>query len=228
MAQHLYLMQNEHGLLKVGRSADPERRRRTLETEEMCLIEIVAVQEDRGDMEEEIHLELDEFRIIGEWFSGCDDARELALIWFLQPDDTAWPFEFDEKAAAAWLDRVEEWRWFRSVRKTITTAILDLKSGPGSPYLDFRVWLAMWVFARQKNWIIDVQKDGLQMVYRGDDAPLEPLLPYTTDVAAALTLWPDGQRPARWLRSALDCCIAALRAELETLGASYKADRGGD
>src|SRR3954453_775955 len=64
---------------------------------------------------------------------------------------------------------------------------------------------------------------------RGRSLPRAADLPVqaSTEVAPALTLWPDDQRPARWLRSAPECCIAALRAELGTLGAQYQQGRLG-
>jgi len=217
-------MQNEHGLIKIGRSDDPERRRRSLETEEMCRIAIVAVQENWGEFEEEIHIDMGECRVLGEWFEGDDFTREMSLIHFNLPPVTPWPFEYDIEAAGAWLDRVEEWRWFRTIRKFITAVILELKREPGSPYLDSRVWWAM-SSARQISGGISVEENG-QMVVVGADATREHLLPYSTDVEAALTLWPEGERPARWLRSAADCCSAALRSELEKLAAEYHRDRG--
>ncbi len=41
--QHLYIMQNEHGFIKVGRSENPEKRRRSLEIHERCKISIVGI-----------------------------------------------------------------------------------------------------------------------------------------------------------------------------------------
>ena len=219
-------MQNEHGLIKIGRSVDPERRRRVLEAEERCRIVLVAVQENWGRFEEAIHIDMDDFRIMGEWFSGDAFARELALIHFGMPKDTKWPFELNQMAAEAWLDELEQWRTIRSVRKSIDHTIQTLRRAePGAPFLDFHIWHTIWVVARGKDWWVSVDRKGRDIVTNSSDEAPRQILAYTTDVEAALTLWPDGDRPARWLRSAKDCCIAALKNELEVVQGRYAATR---
>ena len=73
-SQHLYVMQNEFGLIKIGRSIAVESRRQNLQQTDRCQIEIVAVFDFWGSLEETIHLELEEFRLIGEWFAGDEEA----------------------------------------------------------------------------------------------------------------------------------------------------------
>ena len=76
--QHLYLMQNEHGSVKIGRSVDPERRRKSIQVEDCCNVQIVGVKENWGEFEEEIHIELESLglRIDGEWFYGFPDGAD--------------------------------------------------------------------------------------------------------------------------------------------------------
>jgi hypothetical protein len=62
---HLYVMQNQFGLVKVGRSAKPEFRRKQLEKSDLCSIVLVAVLKNAADREEQCHKALDDFRLIG-------------------------------------------------------------------------------------------------------------------------------------------------------------------
>lgn len=69
----IYLMQNEHGLFKIGISRDIERRRSELTLASGCSISVVAVyrpicQKARA-VEAKLHNILARYRGIGEWFS---------------------------------------------------------------------------------------------------------------------------------------------------------------
>ncbi|CAB3803905.1 hypothetical protein LMG28138_05424 [Pararobbsia alpina] len=59
--QYLYVMQNEHGLIKVGRSIDPARRRLVLQSQCGCNIALVASLHQRGPDEEWVHSLLADF-----------------------------------------------------------------------------------------------------------------------------------------------------------------------
>jgi hypothetical protein len=75
---NLYLMQTTSGGLKVGRSADPARRRRVLETASGRKIVVLSVLNGRGAMEAEIHQRLAACRRLGEWFALTADSRRVA------------------------------------------------------------------------------------------------------------------------------------------------------
>src|SRR5689334_17494835 len=98
-------MQNEHGLIKVGQSADPEVRRRKLQTLENCRIELVLKLPRKGHREGAIHRELKRFHIDGEWFEGTEEAREAIGRSIKSGCVLDWPFALDEVAAALWLDQ---------------------------------------------------------------------------------------------------------------------------
>lgn len=72
---HLYVMQNAFGRIKIGRSADPERRRRDLESSSGHKVVLVRIFLNRGAEEAIIHQKLREFRCIGEWFLGTAEAK---------------------------------------------------------------------------------------------------------------------------------------------------------
>jgi hypothetical protein len=52
--QTLYVMQCEHGPIKLGRSVDPERRRAALEREHKCKVALVALFPATGHEEERV------------------------------------------------------------------------------------------------------------------------------------------------------------------------------
>jgi len=223
---HLYLMQNCHGLIKIGRSTDPERRRKSLESLEKCRIEIVGVQENWGDYEEEIHIEMADFHLVGEWFDGDDFTREIALIHFDFPPDTIWPFDLDQVAADEWLDRQFEWRNERFLQRRLRREIAILREAKnGCATHDRMVWMAVWLWAREKKW--ELRYDFRKKTYfvHKSDAESEPLPLYTTEVAAAMTLWTDEPCPISWEGSAKDCCVAVLQAELNRILQRYNDAR---
>lgn len=70
IGDHLYFMQEQGtGLIKIGRSVDPKRRLRTLQTGNGKTIRLIAVFEGRGVEELYLHEHLKRWRVKGEWFS---------------------------------------------------------------------------------------------------------------------------------------------------------------
>ena len=65
---HLYVMQATDGRIKIGRSGNPNKRRRDLETSSGMKIALIATFKGRGSEEGAIHALLHEYRRIGEWF----------------------------------------------------------------------------------------------------------------------------------------------------------------
>lgn len=69
--RHLYFIQNESGMVKIGRSDAPEGRLRQLQTAaaEKLLLRIVC--EDYGHIEPDLHRSLHRYRLRGEWFAAA-------------------------------------------------------------------------------------------------------------------------------------------------------------
>lgn len=53
--QMMYVMQNECGCIKIGRSVDPWQRRLNLRQSEHCTVELIAAFNGGGEHEEAIH-----------------------------------------------------------------------------------------------------------------------------------------------------------------------------
>lgn len=67
--QKTYLMKDGHGNTKIGRSYNPKRRERTLQSE-LPTITLLAICEN--NIEEELHERFSNLRIRGEWFNLSD------------------------------------------------------------------------------------------------------------------------------------------------------------
>ena len=214
-SQHLYVMQNEFGLIKIGRSIAVETRRNNLQQTERCKIEIVAVFDLWGSLEETIHLELEEFRLIGVWFAGDDEAR-AAIEEVINPDAPfVWPFTYDEPRAEEWYDHLSVVRAASYINKELYRTVRDMKgSGEPSWVHDSRIHSALHLARTGQRAMISIETRNAETVvveHREDDT--ESLVPaYTATVANALLVWPEDIRPASWEGTALDCCIAALEA----------------
>lgn len=218
---HLYLMQNNFGLIKIGRSVNPPDRRRKLEATEQCEILTVAVIENAGSMEEEVLMALDQFRLVGEWFSGESDARHAVLRAMNLPHDVQWPFELtDAEAANDWLDELESRRWLRSVDREYGRLIREmtkLAEAPHDPsrWWDVHIWSAIWRFEYQVDTIVSSEKnkagETILVGYRRE-LPEMVVPAYTTDIDASKQLWPEMSLPAGWLGSSWESCIAGLQA----------------
>jgi len=66
---HLYFIQEKGtGYIKIGRSVDPKRRLRALQTGNGSTLKLVAVFEGQGNLETHLHDTLASWRLKGEWF----------------------------------------------------------------------------------------------------------------------------------------------------------------
>lgn len=200
--QSLYLMQNQHGLIKIGRSLNVEQRRQSLQTSERCSIQIVGIFSKFGDFEEAIHLRLNDFRVLGEWFLGTPEAR-AAISEGLGLPDIFWPIAYDPAAAEEWITHMEAVRVVRYLKKSIYREIGLLRS------------------ATEPSWVYD---NAIYFICRAAEAgklsasDARPEVPkYTAEVEAALTIWPADRRPDSWENSAIACCIAGLQALQATI-----------
>jgi len=79
---HLYIMQASDGRIKIGRSGNPEQRRKQIVMLSGLPVFIVLVLPDRGDDELDIQGEMWRYNTrIGEWFEGTLEAQnELRAI----------------------------------------------------------------------------------------------------------------------------------------------------
>lgn len=79
---HLYIMQAADGRIKIGRSGNPEQRRKAIAMLSGLPVSIVLVLHDRGNDEREIQGQMWQFNTrIGEWFEGTLAAQaELRAI----------------------------------------------------------------------------------------------------------------------------------------------------
>jgi len=212
--QDLYLLQNEFGLIKIGRSVDVERRRSRLTYQDRAQVEIVAVFPFAGDQEEPAHIALHEHRLIGEWFSGNDEARVAIGRYFKL--ELTWPFEFNAEYAALWLGHMQRVRQVRKVRQSIYRAVQTLQRWEGPKHILDEIAFTAWreavsgtpanVLARELLGMSVAARLEHQRT-RGQVAELR----VSTDQGAALQLWPDDTRPRHWNGSPLQCCIAALQ-----------------
>lgn len=214
-AQQMYVMQNEHGCIKIGRSIDPWQRRLNLRQSEHCFVELIAAFEGAGGHEEAIHLALRSYRLEGEWFDGSDAARaEIAAIF--APCILEWRFENDPIGARKWLNHLRTVRNASYIRKAIAREIGILR-GATEP---------SWVYDHGIFWCRHIAETGTKPMLRtakergktinvwlNPETGSRVLLPsYTANPELALLAWPDNIRPDGWDGTAFDCCIAALRA----------------
>jgi len=212
--QHLYVMQNEFGCIKVGRSVDPLGRRYALRQTERCQIELVIAVQGGGEDEEGIHYRLRKHHLVGEWFAGTDAARD-AVVKEFQPLAIDWKFKHDPDGAAEWLDHLHVVRAAHSTRMGITREIGILTTSEGPHELHDLDLLQIFHLAKTgTDPVINRQRiDGAtRYAWRNPDTGgWEPIPAYSANVGVALSGWPDDVRPKTWDGTAIECCIAALR-----------------
>ena len=69
MKDHLYFIQaHKTGMIKIGRSKDPNKRLKSLQTGSGDKLKLIAVFEGQGHREFELHDRLASYRKQGEWF----------------------------------------------------------------------------------------------------------------------------------------------------------------
>ncbi|MGZ9068263.1 MAG: GIY-YIG nuclease family protein [Allosphingosinicella sp.] len=213
--QHLYIVQNEFGLIKVGRSVDVAGRIRSLQSTDRCRIHIVETFRECGDMEESLHIDLAEYGLFGEWFEGTRRAR-AALAGLLGIEDIRWPVAYDKKAAARWIAHMEKVRLARARRRAIYRVLTFLRQAKAPHYrLDADVF-DIWVEAtcgERPFIVLGNRGEGPRARYLDHESgTLAAIPPYSADPLAALEIWPAPARPSSWQGSALQCCIAGLEA----------------
>ena len=214
-AQALYVMQNEFGLVKIGRSLDPERRRKNLQSGEGCAIAVVAVLDGQGHREEQVHLSLQRHIIEGEWFKGTPTARAAIIKALPHLAACDWPFEYDARGAKAWLDDFFGRRDRRALER-MYHRILNVHvcgSGPGAS-ADGMICLLLSLSETGDMVGVSVGREGGQTVADIHDpatGETSRAPPYSTDLASAMTLWAESTQPVVWGGTPYECAVAAMK-----------------
>ena len=212
--QTLYLMQNEFGFIKIGRSTNPERRLRDLIATEKCHIEIIKVFANCGDMEEMLHIKMDAFRIFGEWFIGNDDAiRTLEAA--VEITGITWPYEFSVTQAETWVEETLCRRGKQSTRNYLARQLGIIRNEATSQAQNHSI-LRLWYDLAFNEWP-DVSyrktRTGEEARWRQpNDRSLVPIPDFVGDISCALSIWPPALRPEGWSGTPLDCCAEGLWA----------------
>jgi Meiotically up-regulated gene 113 len=210
-------MQSEFGLIKIGRSVNVESRRINLQTTERCKMALVEVYEGCGNMEEELHIDMDDYRLAGEWFDGSDEARE-ALTKLMGADDPPieWPYIYDRKGAAEWLDHINVVRHAAAIRRELYREISILRSAEKPSWVyDSGIFYAKWrAETGRRPGLASMKIDGETATEWFDtESDANGIVPaFTASTQNALLAWPEDLRPEQWVGSAIECCIAALTA----------------
>lgn len=209
-AVSLYVMQNEFGAIKIGRSAQPEERKLQLEQELRCKIKLVTVMPKAGHREEWCHLQMAEHSLEGEWFRG--HAASRAQVEKLLSAALTWPYGVDEAGLAKWLERIRGGRgeqYWRKRERTVIRQLLGALRGTSTvrQYLDANIALLVGFSSVCSSGKTESGYDGV----RGDGRAVEPVPAYTNSLAAAKLLWPD-DAPQRepTTTNPIEYCLEAL------------------
>jgi hypothetical protein len=198
--QQMYVMQNEHGCIKIGRSVDPWQRRLNLRQSEHCFVELVAAFTNGGEHEEDIHIALRSYRLEGEWFDGSDAARaEIAAIF--APCVLEWRLDHDPLGAANWLNHLRVVREANYIRKAFARQIGILRAATEPSWVHDHGVFSCRHLAEfgTKPPLLSAKVDGKTVnVWIKPDTGSRVVLPsYTTNSELALLAWPEDVRPDR-------------------------------
>lgn len=214
----LYVMQNMHGLIKIGRSANPVQRRQQVRQQAQCAVDLVATFPNAGHFEEWVHAQLETHRVALEWFNGDEPAR--LAVEDLFGVQMQWPYALHADHAVAWTARLLDAGSDRYWRRRERQVIKYLKSavigegvyalyGNGYYQLDADIGLVMGypcvcIGSHKGETIVTGRREGDRV---------ETEVPrYTRSMDAAMTLWlPDVPEAERGTYSRpVECCLAAL------------------
>lgn len=229
--QDLYVLQNQYGYVKIGRSVDVASRMAAIASVDRCRVEFVFGFRNAGEDEEAVHDALADHWVGGEWFRGSPEAL-AAIEAELSPDErVSWPFEWDEAGGRLWLERVYVLQDGRSLVKLYDRWLRKLDRCTGSRIDDGSAFFCLALSETGETPFIQWRRipktqrwDDLSKL-PGEDGAAYPVPPFTTDLAAAMTLWPEEERPTSWSGSIPDCVRAALKARRPRLLALAKRRR---
>ena len=211
----LYVMQNVHGLIKVGRSDNPQRRLLEVRKAARCAVALIAAFPDSGHFEEWVHLQLADHRVALEWFGGAPQTK--AALSALLGVELRWVYALDVTGAETWTERMLDsnaQRYWRRREREMLCRLKGAATGTGTfgAYRDGSVSLeadiAPHVGFRDP---VCVTADTVLGNF-GDSDRMTTVPAYTRSMEAAESLWlPDSDlrvRPA--FDRPVECCFLAL------------------
>jgi hypothetical protein len=206
----LYVMQAKCGLIKVGRSVNPERRRRQLERLLGQPIAIVATFEGRGFDEERVLSGMTRkgfHNPPSEWFF-CNDDLKTRLTKLLSFKIAHWPYRASWEKEHALVERLQSIELRNHLTNYRLKVIADLRTGAIFKYFSDE---------SMRNFHIRsaISHEFCLLVVRGMRVEgaryQDPIPDYLGDPAVACTVGPDGWVPPE-AKSTTDIIIAGLRA----------------
>lgn len=225
-SQDLYVVQNQFGLIKIGRSVAIDQRVGSIQKTTRCKLSVVATFSKCGDLEESVHLGAGEFRLLGEWFCGSEEAR-AAINNALGRSRIQWPISYDAPHAAEWLRKLATVRELEACSKALYREITILRTA-GSPHWAYDVSIA----AIMQNRLIDSSLHDAAFITAGSkgfiihsDGTKRPIPRFSADIDDALLVWPSAVRPVSFDGDAIACCIAGLSAHRAVLAKQISSAR---
>ena len=201
----LYVMQAACGLVKIGRSADPESRRIMLVKKLRQSIYLVAVLPGRGADEEALHIKLRRHLVIGEWFYGTDKGKVAVAktLGLLKPD---WPFKWDAAASDELQRNMEVANYRKRVFGRRRRVITEISSGATNNFSNGKIWSSLdddhIVYSSREGFLASISDRGVKW----------PLPDYLSDDEAARSLGPPGWSVPLSTTSPTETVVAALEA----------------
>lgn len=224
----LYVLQNEFGLIKIGKSVNPEKRRQELQSNEKCTIELVLLLPGKGEREKTIHRKLEEYHIEGEWFCGTEEARAAICKVVNRGITIDWPFKLDAIACERWLEQFFDLREQRLNLKEFGKHLRRLENESHSTWTaDGDLWIMFWISETGERPLVDVSEENGEVVLDGylSNSPEPIRIPkYTSHIGAAMTLWPVEFRPSAWKGTVWECCIAAMKLRFRLMPRNWKGE----
>jgi hypothetical protein len=221
-------MQNQLGLIKVGRSSNVERRRNRIERDDLCHARIVTVAKGQGSKEQLLLKQLASTQIIGEWHDGGDQTR-LLITQFLRLKRLPWQFELAREAQIdSWIDRIELRRSMISREKLMQRFIKkmqnfhDISQENGSRFYDWKIGQIIYEYDEDRSYFTMPDENGNVVVFLDADEAGFSLPRYTRTIEGALQTFPAHKKPNYWEGTAWDCCIHGLIARREAMIKQHK------
>ncbi len=225
-SQDLYVVQNQFGLIKIGRSVAIDQRVANIQKTTRCKLLVVATFSKCGDLEETVHLGAGEFRLLGEWFCGSEKAR-TAINNALGHSIIQWPISYDASRATEWLRKLATVRELEACSKALYREITILRTADG-PHWAYDVSVA----AIMRNPLIDGSLPDAAFITAGSkgfitncDGTKRPIPRFSTEIDEALLVWPSAVRPTTFDGDAIACCIAGLSAHRAVLAKQISSAR---
>ena len=214
----LYVLQAEHGAIKIGRSDNLPGRVNALIRRFRCHVALVHVLPGMGTKEDPILRSLETHRLpvrSREWFSGSNESRAEISSVIPLPAGIDWPFIWNPLAAAKWMELFNAEQDYSHWRRRQTQLIRWL----------VKVASGRVAFAENADytncWIAEFTIDGAICVSSSSESyaivngSKVPIPNYVGDMEAAISLWETEDLALDWMVSdqpqePLQCCIDAL------------------